>query len=109
MTFYKIGIVNSYIAEIPDRPNYLGVVSDEMKSDIVASYPIVKSIRQQMRKAYEDRLGFLNKQKKIRKSLLDIFGQEKFEKEFIIKNNDRIAQMVLAPVHKIDFEEVREK
>jgi len=45
-------------------------------------YPIVKSIRQQMRKAYEDRLGFLSKQKKIRKSLLDIFGQEKFEKEF---------------------------
>ena len=26
--------------------------------------------------------------------------------EFIIKNNDRIAQMVLVPVHKIDFEEV---
>ena len=28
------------------------------------------------------------------------------KEEFIIKNNDRIAQMVLAPVHKIDFEEV---
>ena len=26
--------------------------------------------------------------------------------EFIIKNNDRIAQMVLMPVSKIDFEEV---
>ena len=26
--------------------------------------------------------------------------------EFIIKNNDRVAQMVLTPVHKIDFEEV---
>ena len=28
------------------------------------------------------------------------------KEEFIIKNNDRIAQMVLVPVHKIDFEEV---
>jgi len=28
------------------------------------------------------------------------------KEEFVIKNNDRIAQMVLAPVHKIDFEEV---
>ena len=28
------------------------------------------------------------------------------KEEFIIKNNDRVAQMVLAPVHKIDFEEV---
>tara|TARA_Y100000031_G_scaffold74644_1_gene82279 strand:- start:734 stop:1171 length:438 start_codon:yes stop_codon:yes gene_type:complete len=27
-------------------------------------------------------------------------------KEFVIKNNDRIAQMVLMPVLKIDFEEV---
>ena len=26
--------------------------------------------------------------------------------EFIIQNNDRIAQMVLMPVHKINFEEV---
>ena len=26
--------------------------------------------------------------------------------EFIIQNNDRIAQMVLVPVHKINFEEV---
>jgi dUTP pyrophosphatase len=26
--------------------------------------------------------------------------------DFIIKNNDRIAQMVLVPVHKINFEEV---
>jgi len=26
--------------------------------------------------------------------------------DFIIKNNDRIAQMVLMPVHKINFEEV---
>ena len=30
------------------------------------------------------------------------------KEEFIIKNNDRIAQMVLAPVHKIDFEEVED-
>ena len=29
------------------------------------------------------------------------------KEEFIIKNNDRIAQMVLAPVNKIDFEEVK--
>jgi len=28
------------------------------------------------------------------------------DREFIIKNNDRIAQMVLIPVHKIEFEEV---
>ena len=28
--------------------------------------------------------------------------------EFIVKNNDRIAQMVLTPVLKIDFEEVDE-
>ena len=28
------------------------------------------------------------------------------DREFIIKNNDRIAQMVLMPVHKIEFEEV---
>ena len=28
------------------------------------------------------------------------------DREFIIKNNDRIAQMVLVPVHKIEFEEV---
>jgi len=27
--------------------------------------------------------------------------------EFIIQNNDRIAQMVLMPVHKINFEEVK--
>jgi len=27
-------------------------------------------------------------------------------KEFVIRNNDRIAQMVLMPVLKIDFEEV---
>ena len=26
--------------------------------------------------------------------------------DFIVNNNDRIAQMVLVPVHKIDFEEV---
>ena len=28
------------------------------------------------------------------------------DNEFIIQNNDRIAQMVLMPVHKINFEEV---
>ena len=28
------------------------------------------------------------------------------DSEFIIQNNDRIAQMVLMPVHKINFEEV---
>ena len=28
------------------------------------------------------------------------------DREFIIKNNDRIAQMVLMPVHKIEFEKV---
>ena len=28
------------------------------------------------------------------------------KKEFVINNNDRIAQIVLMPVHKIDFEEV---
>ena len=28
------------------------------------------------------------------------------DNEFIIQNNDRIAQMVLVPVHKINFEEV---
>ena len=28
------------------------------------------------------------------------------KEEFIIKNNDRVAQIVLTPVHKIDFEEV---
>jgi len=28
--------------------------------------------------------------------------------DFIIKNNDRIAQMVLMPVHKINFEEVED-
>ncbi len=27
-------------------------------------------------------------------------------KEFIVKNNERIAQMVLAPILKVDFEEV---
>tara|TARA_A100001515_G_scaffold145062_2_gene151664 strand:+ start:4063 stop:5103 length:1041 start_codon:yes stop_codon:yes gene_type:complete len=46
------------------------------------NYPIIKSLRQQLRKAYDDRLGFLAKQKAIRKSLLDIFGQTRFEKEF---------------------------
>lgn len=29
-------------------------------------------------------------------------------KEFTINNKDRIAQMVLMPVHKIDFEEVKD-
>jgi len=29
-------------------------------------------------------------------------------KDFIINNKDRIAQMVLMPVHKIDFEEVKD-
>ena len=29
-------------------------------------------------------------------------------KEFIVNNNDRIAQMVLMPVLKVDFEEVNE-
>ena len=28
------------------------------------------------------------------------------DNEFIIQNNDRIAQMILSPVHKIDLEEV---
>ena len=28
------------------------------------------------------------------------------DKEFIINNKDRVAQMVLMPVHKIEFEEV---
>ena len=28
------------------------------------------------------------------------------DREFIINNKDRVAQMVLTPVHKIDFEEV---
>ena len=28
------------------------------------------------------------------------------DKEFIINNKDRIAQMILTPVHKIEFEEV---
>jgi dUTP pyrophosphatase len=27
-------------------------------------------------------------------------------KEFVINNNDRIAQMILAPIHKMDIEEV---
>ena len=30
------------------------------------------------------------------------------EKDFIVNNNDRVAQMVLMPVLKIDFEEVNE-
>ena len=30
------------------------------------------------------------------------------DNEFIIQNNDRIAQMVLMPVHKINFEEVED-
>ena len=29
-------------------------------------------------------------------------------KDFIINNKDRIAQMILMPVHKIDFEEVKD-
>ena len=29
-------------------------------------------------------------------------------KEFVVNNNDRVAQMVLMPVLKIDFEEVNE-
>ena len=27
--------------------------------------------------------------------------------EFVINNNDRIAQMILTPIHKMDFEEVK--
>ena len=30
------------------------------------------------------------------------------KKDFIVKNNDRIAQMVLMPILKVDFEEVEE-
>ncbi len=28
------------------------------------------------------------------------------DNEFVIKNKDRVAQMILSPVHKMDFEEV---
>ena len=90
-------------------PNTLALISTGISIAIPEDFEV--QIRPRSGLAAKSSIGILNTPGTIDS---DYRGELKIilfnhgKKDFIVKNNDRIAQMVLMPILKVDFEEVEE-